>query len=146
MDDRLRRVAVVVLIAAIDAVFVASYIAMDPADASGLEEMGVHFAGIGMLIVAAWTAAVARGVWRHRAWAHVASLLTFGPMAIVSLFLSIDVVRRMQEISSQAPPRVHLIAPALVTILAGAVTALVASGVRQGREERTNSAPEVGVQ
>jgi hypothetical protein len=127
------RVVVVALIGAIDAVFVASYIAMDPGDAAGLEEMGVHFAGLGMLFVAAWTGVLASFVWKGRTWAQVASLLTFGPMAVVSLLLSIDVVRRMQEISSQAPPRVHLIAPALVTIFAGSITALVSSSVRRER-------------
>jgi hypothetical protein len=39
----------------------------------------------------------------------------------------------MQVISSQAPPRLHLIAPALVTILAGSITALVSSSARRER-------------
>lgn len=126
-----RRVAVLVLIGAIDAVFVASYIAMDPGSAAGLEEMGVHFAGVGLLLVGVVLAVLGVGVWRAWTWAQVAALLTFGAMSVISLVLSIDVVRRMQQISAQAPPRVHLIAPALVTILAGAATALVAGESRR---------------
>ena len=122
MNDRARRVAVLVLIAAIDALFVASSIAMDP---------GVHVARVALLLVAVWTGVVARGVWKERTWANVASLVTFGPMAVVALLLSVDVVRRMQEISSQAPPRVHLVAPALVTICAGSITALASGAVRR---------------
>jgi hypothetical protein len=133
MHDRARRIAVLVLIGALDAVFVAAFIATDPGDASGLEELGVLVNVLALSVAAVWTAVLARGLWKGRTWAQVASLLTFGPMAVVALFLSIDVVRRMQVISSQAAPRVHLIAPALVTIFAGSITALVSSSVRRER-------------
>jgi hypothetical protein len=133
MHDRARRIAVLALIGALDAVFVAAFIATDPRDASGLEELGALVNVLALSVAAVWTAVLALGLWKDRTWAQVASLLTFGPIAVVALFLSIDVVRRMQVISSQAPPRVHLIAPALVTILAGSITALVSSSARRER-------------
>jgi hypothetical protein len=142
-SERIQRIAVLALIAVVGVVFAASYVAIVRPHPSGLEEMGVHFVGIGLLLVAAWMAFVGYGLWRRWVWAQVAALLTFGPMAVVSLFLSIDVVRRMQQISAQPAPPVHLVAPAMITICAGAITALVASGVRRGREESANS---VGVQ
>jgi hypothetical protein len=146
MDDRVRRVVVLVLIIAIGGVFAAAYVAMVRPHPSGLEEAGTQFAGIGLLIVGVWMAVVGFGVWRRRTWAQVAALLTFGPMAVVSLFLSIDVVRRMQQISAQPAPPVHLVAPALITICAGAITALISSSVRRDPEHLPNSAPGTGVQ
>ena len=132
MSDRARRVCVLVFAVALDVVLVASYLAADHV-----------LVRTGLLLVAVWTAAIARGVWMRRTWAQVAALLTFGAMSVVALVLSVDVVRRMQEISSQAPPRVHLIAPALVTIFAGAVTALVASGVRRDRDAQADAAADI---
>ena len=137
---------VLVLIGALDAVLLASLLATEPWNAEGLEGLATLAAGEALGVLALWTAVLARGLWRRRTWAQIGALLTFGAIFVVALFLSIDVVRRMQEIWSQAPPRVHLVAPALVTILAGAVTALVSSGVRRDREERTNSAPGMHVQ
>ncbi len=130
MGERTRRVAVLVLIGAIAAVFAASYIAMLRPHPSGLEETGTHVAGAGLLVVAAWMALLGRGVWQRRTWANIASLLTFGPMAVVTLILSVDVLRRMQQLSAQPAPPVHVVAPALITICAGAITALVAAAAR----------------
>ena len=116
----MRSRAVVVLIAAIDVVLVASYLA---ARADVLR-------GVGLVALCAWTVVIARGVLDDRTWAPGAALLTFGAMAIVAAVLSVRVLLRIQAIQGEAPPRLHLVAPALVTIFAGAITALVAGGVR----------------
>jgi hypothetical protein len=146
VPDRSRRVAVLVLIGAIAAVFAASYNAMVQPHPSGLEETGTHLAGAGLLIVAVWMAVVGYGVWRARTWAHIAGLLTFGAMSVVTLILSVDVVRRMQQISAQPAPPVHLVAPALITICAGSITALIAGAARQASAKDPNPASEVDVQ
>lgn len=138
--DRSIRIAAIALTGVIGAVFLASYIAMNSPAPQGLEEMTIHFIGVGLLIVAAWLGVLAWGVWRRRTWAQVAALLTYGPMAIVSLLLSIDVVRRVQTQPGEAPARLHLIAPAVVTICAGAIAALVAASVRASRDTRPEDA------
>jgi uncharacterized protein involved in response to NO len=125
------RIAVVGLIIGVDVVIAgAFYTAAN--EWTGLEELGTTVFGTGIAILVAWTLWLARGLWRGRRWAQVASLVTFGAMAAGALYSSIDVVRRIEMQTAQPPPKTHFLAPALITILSGIIAMLVSS--MAGRE------------
>ena len=120
MDDRLTRAIVIVLTGVIVAVLLLS-----------IGSMGRGLARAGLLGLVVWTLALSRAIWTRPRWAEPAALLTHAAMAVVGLILAIVVLWRVQTRPGEGLPRIQLIAPAVVTICAGAVVALVSGSMRQ---------------
>lgn len=130
MSDRQIRVWAIALIVAMDVILCVAFLVFLFQAELGLGTFIAAFVGFGLYLVLQWTAILARGVWLRRGWAQLASLVTFGAIAVIALMRAIAVVRDIQAYPADAPPRIHLIAPALVTVCAGGVVALVAASVR----------------
>ena len=132
MTERQIRVWAIALIVAMDLILCVAFLVFLFQAEFGLGTFAAAIFGGMVYIVVHWTAILARGVWLRRGWAQLASLVTFGAIAVIALMRAIAVVRDIQAYPADAPPRIHLIAPALVTVCAGGVVALVAASVRRG--------------
>jgi len=87
--------------------------------------------GAGLVLLLGWTARLARGVWHDRRFEVVASLVTFGGIAIGGAWAAVDVVRRIQsDLVPFGAPRIHLMAPAVITVCAAGVVVLLGASLR----------------
>ena len=87
--------------------------------------------GAGLVALLAWVARLARGVWRDRRFEVVASLVTFGGIAVGGAWAAVDVVRRIQsDLVPFGAPRIHLMAPAVITVASAVVVVLLGGSLR----------------
>jgi hypothetical protein len=122
-----RRVQIVVLMVVTAGVIGAAY-ASEAQD--GLDEI-VLALGIGLGLLIAWTARLAFGVWHGRRFDRLAALVTFSGMAVGGTWAAVDVVLRIR--SDRVPfgaPRIHLMAPAVITLASAVVVVLIGGSMR----------------
>ena len=117
------------LIAVTVAVIVAAYLS----EAQDGLDLVVVLLGAGLVALLAWTTRLAFGVWRGRRFDVAAALVTFGGIAIGGAWAAVDVVRRIQlDLVPFGAPRIHLMAPAVITVCAAAVVVLLGGSLRTG--------------
>ena len=129
--DRVRRLASFVLIFALDGVIAYAFLLDARRTPIGVDQAGVLFEALVVVVLFGWTIAVALGLWVRQSWALVAGLITYGLIAVGALVAAVDLAWRLR--SDELPlgtGSAELFAPAVIAVGAGAVVVLLATGAR----------------
>jgi hypothetical protein len=126
-----RKLVVLVSMLAIDGVVAVSFV-LDARRPAGSEPVISVLLGAGVVVLFVWTLLLGRGLWTDVPWARVAVIATFALIAAGGVFAAVDVVLRIRSdrVPFGAPP-FHLVAPAVVTVLAGTIVVFVSPSRRQ---------------